>query len=228
MNAPPDAIEVCGLRVAKGGRIVLDDVAFAIAAGQSVAVTGANGAGKTTLLRCLAGLQRPLEGAVRLFGLPAWRHPPSRRFVGLVAHESLLYPHLTLRENLQFAARMYGLDAADARANALLQTIGLAAYAHRMPTTLSRGMRQRVAIARAVVHDPAILLLDEPFAGLDSEGVRWLTALLLDLRRQGRTLCMALHDEEAIRQLAGRALEISGRSVTERILDREDGISRAA
>jgi heme exporter protein A len=216
MTAANIAIRVRGLSKAMGGRAVLRAIDLDVSAGQSVALTGANGAGKTTLLRCLAGVLRPTSGDVYWLGQPAWGHPAARHLVGMVAHQSLLYPQLTLRENLVFAARMHGLPQPLVRADELLEAIGMQRHADRTPATISQGMRQRLAIARALVHDPPILLCDEPFSGLDAAGVAWLSRVLVDLRDRGRTLVCALHDEEAIRRLADRVLEIRAGQLAER------------
>ena len=174
-----------------GSRTILRRVDLEIAAGEAVALRGGNGAGKTTLLRCLAAITRPTRGEVWWFGQPAYGDPAQRRCVGMVAHESRLYPHLTLRENLLFAGRMYGIDHPAERADQLLADVGLAEHAQRLPMQVSRGMGQRVAVARALVHEPPILLLDEPFSGLDAEGQAWLTAHARDAA--GNRLCDLLH-----------------------------------
>jgi heme exporter protein A len=212
MTAPSIAIEALRLAKILGRRAVLKAVDFRIAAGERVALVGANGAGKTTLLRCLASLARPSAGEVRWFGQPARGNPQGRRLLGLVAHDSLLYPYLTLYENLLFAARMCDVAEPRQRAEALLDGTGLRPHGHRLPAAVSRGMRQRVSIARALVHRPRILLLDEPFAGLDAEGVEWLVELLAGLGQAGRTVCFTAHDDAIIARLADRVLEVrSGR-----------------
>jgi ABC-type multidrug transport system ATPase subunit len=134
----------------------------------------------------------------------------------MVAHESRLYPHLSLHENLLFAARMYGLPQPGRRADDWLEQCGLQACRHRTPPETSKGVRQRLALARAMIHDPPILLLDEPFAGLDAEGSQWLYGLLGEHRRRGRTVCFAEHDFGRVRQLADRALELTLAQVRER------------
>jgi ABC-type multidrug transport system ATPase subunit len=126
----------------------------------------------------------------------------------VVAHDTFLYAHLKLRENLLFAGRMWGLDGAADRADQLLEGAGLGSHAHRLSGELSRGSRQRAAIARALIHDPPILLLDEPFSGLDAKGVDWLMGLLLDLSAQGRTLCFTSHDPAVVRRLAHQVLQL--------------------
>jgi heme ABC exporter ATP-binding subunit CcmA len=207
MTNPP-AIRASQLSKAFGGRSVLDALDLEIAPGQSVALTGANGAGKTTLLGCLASVLRPDGGAVHWFGRPAGRDVALRRWIGMVAHESGLYSHLTARENLTFAARMCGANNPRRRADQWLDRTGLARHAEALPTRLSRGMRQRLAIARALIHDPPLMLLDEPFSSLDAAGSQWLTTLLVDLRNRGRTICFVTHEEAKVRCLASRVLEL--------------------
>jgi heme exporter protein A len=188
-------------------RTVLKDIDFQVAEGESLAITGPNGVGKTTLLRVLSSALSPTSGQVSWFGL-APPDPSARRLVGVVAHDTCLYPRLTIRENLLFAGRMWGLDRAADRADELLDAAGLSAQTHRLSGELSRGNRQRTAIARALIHDPPILLLDEPFSGLDAKGVDWLMGLLLDLSAQGRTLCFTSHDPAVVRRLAHQVLQL--------------------
>ena len=209
------AIEVRELSKSFGGRVVLSKVDFDVAETEGVALTGANGSGKTTLLRCLASSLRPDGGEVRWFGHPAASGWQPRRLIGVVAHESLLYSHLTLRENLVFAARMYDVREPVDRAERLLMQAGLQADAHCLPSQISRGMRQRLTVVRSLVHDPPILLLDEPLAGLDTDGTDWLLGLLLQLRGRGRTLCFSTHDDRISRRLADRVLQLHGGRVRE-------------
>lgn len=207
------AIQTRGLCKAFGGRPVLHKLDLDVAEGEKVALTGANGAGKTTLLRCLASILRPSSGEVRWFGQPAAANPAARRLIAMVGHETRLYPHLTVRENLIFAARMCDVRQPALRADQLLESIGLRPHAHRFPAQLSRGMRQRVAIVRALVHDPRILLLDEPFSGLDRQATDWLLGLLRDLHAQQRTVCFTTHDRHKAEHLSDRVLHLcSGRA----------------
>ncbi len=202
------AIRTRNLSKVLGGRPVLRGIALDIVEGQRVAFLGPNGAGKTTLLRCLAGSLRPSGGLVEWFGASPRANPAARRLVGLVGHESHLYPHLTLRENLVFAARMCDVRDPAGRACQLIEEIGLRSSRDHLPGRVSRGMRQRVAIARAIVHDPPILLLDEPFAGLDEPGARWLFRLLVGSTNQARTVCFATHDRTRAERLADRLIEL--------------------
>jgi heme ABC exporter ATP-binding subunit CcmA len=191
-----------------GSRVVLNNLHLEIAAGESVAIVGTNGSGKTTLLRCLAGLVHISGGEVRWFGLPAADKPASRRLVGMVAHDGFLYPHLTARENLIFAARMYAVPNPGQRADDLIKSTGLDLYTFRQTRKLSRGMRQRFSILRALVHNPKILILDEPFAALDTAGTEWLGALLENLRGSGCTLSYTTHDLMLAHAHANRVLEL--------------------
>jgi heme ABC exporter ATP-binding subunit CcmA len=193
-----------------GRRVVLDGVDLEIKAGESVVFTGANGAGKTTLLRTMAALLRPNSGEVLWYGEKAAGQWDSRRLIGMVAHEHRLYPHLTLRENLVFAARMCDVPRPHERADDFLDVVALSDHADRTPNILSKGMRQRMSLARALIHDPPILLLDEPFEGLDAAAEEWLMTLLQGLRGEGRTLCFVLHDQVKAQLLADRVLRLEG------------------
>ena len=206
-NTAP-AISVVNLTKTLGGLTVLDKLSFDIAQGYTVALVGANGAGKTTLLRCLAALLRPTSGEVRWFGRAAAANPAARRSIGMAAHDSRLYPHLTLKENLLFAARMSDVRDPMVRADELLQDAMLASHADKMPSQISRGMRQRLALARSNVHEPPILLLDEPFASLDRDGANWLFRHLEKLREEKRTVCFVSHDDHTVRRLADWVLSL--------------------
>ena len=206
------AIEVVRLSKAFDCQAVLREICFQVAEGESVAITGANGAGKTTLLGCLASIIRPDRGEVRWFGEPAGVRARTRCLVGMASHAGQLYSHLTLRENLIFAARMYGAGRPGQRADQLLASVGLRHCADRLPRQVSQGMRGRVRIVRALVHDPKIVLLDEPFSHLDAEGTEWLERLLRNLGDRGRTVCFATHDRQKSRSFADRVFFLqSGR-----------------
>ncbi len=164
-----------------GHRRVLAGVSLDLAAGDAFLLVGPNGAGKTTLLRVLAGLLRANAGRIERRGR-----------VGLVAHYSMLYDALTARENLRFFARLHGVDARR-RADDLLERMGLAAFGDERVGAFSRGMTQRLAIARALLHDPEILLLDEPLTGLDDPSCEKVLDVLGELRARGRALLIASH-----------------------------------
>jgi len=186
------AIEAAGLEKRFGPISALRPLDLSVRAGTSLAVVGPNGAGKTTLLRLLAGLARPSAGR-----LEVGPHDPDRRRrragVGYLGHATLLYPALTARENLVFAARLHGVADPRARAARLLEAHDLGGLGDRRVGGFSRGMAQRVAIARALVHEPPLVLLDEPFTGLDPEAADALAARLAALHAGGRTVVLVTH-----------------------------------
>jgi ABC-type multidrug transport system ATPase subunit len=171
-------------------------------------VFGPNGAGKTTLLKALAGLLRPQGGEVRVDG--------GRRAIGWIGHQSHLYDHLTVRENLLFWAALYGVPSAErgSRATAVGERLGLGAWAGQPVWSLSRGLTQRAAIARALIHEPRVLLLDEPFTGLDLAAAGELRALLGELRGAGRVIVLATHNvDEGVELATHVAFQRRGRFV---------------
>jgi ABC-type multidrug transport system ATPase subunit len=174
-------------------------------AGQALAVLGPNGAGKSTLLRLLAGLARPSAGSLEVGG-QAGSRAQRRRAIGLVGHATFLYPTLTTRENLLLAARLYGLGAPAECAERMLAEEELLAVAGRRAGALSRGLAQRAAIARALLHDPKLVLLDEPWTGLDARAAERLSRRLAALRADGRALVIVSHDLARVAGLAARAL----------------------
>lgn len=221
-NLPPQPIvtkQTCAIQAQRlskrlGDRMVLRKIDLEIATGECVALTGSNGSGKTTLLRCLAAIARPTAGDVHWFDRPAAASPEQRRLVGMVSHESRLYGQLTLRENLLFAARIWAVAAPARRADQLLEQIGLQSSADRQVRQISKGMGQRLALAQALIHDPPILLLDEPFSGLDAPSRDWLAGLLHEKRARGGAVCFSTHDEEQTRQFADRTLILRNGSLS--------------
>ena len=187
------AIELDGLERHYGERVALAEVTLTVPAGRTLVVFGPNGAGKSTLLRVLATLLRPHGGSARVLGreLPreAWA---VRGHVGLLAHEPLLYRDLTARENLRYQARLYG--AAAGRIEELLERVGMTHRADEPVRSLSRGMVQRVAVCRSVLHDPEVLLLDEPRANLDPAAAALVEPLIG--RTSARTRVLTSHDVE--------------------------------
>lgn len=210
------ALEARRLSVEFKGQLVLDEIDFRMGLGQVVAVTGRNGAGKTTLLRCLAGLLRPTSGDVHWFGQSPRRNQILRRSIGMVAHQRFLYEDLTARENLLFAARMCDVRHPDSRVEQLLGESGLQRRADQPAASLSQGMRQRLSICRAVVHDPPILLLDEPLSGIDDDGRQWLGGLLLQLRARARAICLTTHENSLACRLADRVLRLENGKLNDR------------
>ncbi len=183
-----------------------------ITRGEFVALMGPNGGGKSTLLRLLCGLSKPTAGTITVGG---WTMPKEaaavRAQIGVVSHKPLLYENLTARENLRFTAAMYNLPRADAeqRIRLLLERVRLHRRADDLVRYFSRGMQQRISIARALLHNPDVLLLDEPHTGLDQDACAVLDALLREAHAEGRTLVMATHDLPRAAGLASRAVILS-------------------
>ena len=188
-----------------GRKPVLRNVSLEVHAGEVAALLGANGAGKTTLLRILAGLDRPERGQVWLGNvhLAAAGHE-IRRYVGLVSHRPLVYDNLNGLENLRFSARMYDLVEPEPRIEAVLTAMDLWRRRYDPVRTYSRGMIQRLAIGRSILHDPPVLLLDEPDTGLDQESVAVLTDLIAQLRQGGRAVLVTTHNWERAERWADR------------------------
>ena len=191
----------------------LRGVSFSLQPGDVLAIFGPNGAGKTTLLRLLGGVLRPDKGTIMIGGAPLLRDDPSqRRRIGLIAHASLCYDGLTARENLEFYARLYRLPDARGAAMRALDSVGLGDRAHVVAATMSRGMIQRLAIARALLHDPEIVLLDEPFTGLDLRAATALQQQLAALRAQRRTVVLVTHNlDEGLGLATHVAIQHAGR-----------------
>jgi heme exporter protein A len=188
-----------------GLKTVLRGMDFEVQEGEFVALLGPNGAGKTTFLRILASLSRPALGEVRIAGyrLPG-QAAAVRRILGVVSHQPLLYGDLTAEENLQFYGRMYGLPRLDQRVAEVLEMVGLASRRRDLVRTFSRGMQQRLAIGRAVLHDPEVMLFDEPHTGLDQEACTMLDQVLREVAARGRTVVMTSHDLARAADLASR------------------------
>jgi heme exporter protein A len=204
-------IEVKSLVKTFGLKPVLRGLNLHLDRGEFVALLGPNGAGKTTLLRILASLARPSLGEVRLDG----HHLPSeaaavRRILGVVSHQPLLYGDLTAEENLRFYARLYGVADSKRRIDEILDTVGLDRRRRDRVREYSRGMQQRLAIGRAVLHDPQILLFDEPHTGLDQEASSMLDGVLRHVAGRGRTVLMTSHDLLRAADLASRIDILSG------------------
>jgi ABC-type multidrug transport system ATPase subunit len=194
-QTPALGIRLRGVTKTFGATVALRGIDLDVPSGSYVALMGANGAGKSTLLKIVSGLAVPTKGTVTVAGVEMRRAGPRLRArVGIVGHESMLYPDLTPRENLRFHAKLFGVR--DSR-SAIERTTELLSVGHvldRPVRTLSRGTRQRVALARALLHDPSVILLDEPYTGLDEAAAASLSALLEDLATPERVLLVTLHD----------------------------------
>jgi heme exporter protein A len=188
-----------------GLKTILHGLDFQVAPGEFVALLGPNGAGKTTFLRILASLSRPTLGEVRIAG---YRLPDQasavRQRLGVVSHQPLLYGDLTAEENLRFFGRMYGVPDLNARILETLELVGLAPRRRDLVRTFSRGMQQRLAIGRAVLHDPDVMLFDEPHTGLDQDASLMLDGVLREVAALGRTVVMTSHDLARAADLASR------------------------
>ncbi len=188
-----------------GPKIVLRQMDFFVAQGEFVALLGPNGAGKTTFLRILASLSRPTMGAVEVGGYHLPHQAANvRRRLGVVSHLPLLYGDLSAEENLRFYGRMYAVDQLDRRIGEVLEMVGLAPRRRDLVRTFSRGMQQRLAIGRAILHDPEVLLLDEPHTGLDQDACNMLDDVLRQVATRGRTVVMTSHDLARVEDLASR------------------------
>lgn len=191
-----------------GDTVVLRHVTFSCERGRLLTLWGANGAGKSTLLRILAGALRPTEGTVTVEGADAGS-TAARRQTGFLSHQSLLHPHLTVAENLRFYATLYGLSDGDAAVARALDQVRGPALGPRRVAELSQGMRQKAALARCLLHQPALLLLDEPFASLDQPTVAEMRACLTELRDSGMTLLLSSHNPEQVAGLADGELTLA-------------------
>jgi heme exporter protein A len=196
MAGRPDhpIIEATDLARTFGSRTAVAGVTFSILPGECLAVFGPNGAGKTTLLRVLAGLLKPTSGSARVAGIALPGGSLARSRVGLISHHTMLYDALSARENVSFAARLYGIRDPRTRVDESLQRMLMLERADAPVRLLSRGMQQRVSIARAMVHQPQVVLADEPYSGLDESGARSLTALLGELRSSGTAVIIVTHN----------------------------------
>jgi len=196
------ALELRGLVKRYHFRPVLDGLSLSLVDGDFCVLVGANGAGKTTLLRILASLTRPNQGEVLVDGSPLNTHPKTRQSIGYIGHHPMFYEDLTAQENLRHYARLYGLNQAEKRIADGIQASGLEAYQDRPVRTFSRGMQQRLSIERALLHDPKILLFDEPYTGLDQEAAQLLDRRLQSLHTPGRVILVAAHRPQRLIPLA--------------------------
>ena len=227
--APADLLTARAITKRFNGRPILRGVELRLKAGERVALFGPNGAGKTTLMRILCTLMQPSSGQVVIGGLATDRQAAeARRKLGVVAAQPFIYPDLTAGENLRFFARMYDVADAPARIAQSLELVGLAARADDRAGTFSRGMLQRLTLARSILHDPPVLLFDEPDTGLDRDGLRVLEAILERQVTRGGSVLFTTHDlrfglanaERALLLRAGRiAFDAPAEVVSEAELD---------
>lgn len=207
------AVEVSNVTRSFGRRRAVDGVAFSLQPGECLALFGPNGAGKTTLLRIVAGLLKPTSGTVTVGGHSLRTDAEARAHVGLVSHQSMLYRALTSRENVEFAAKLYGLADPRGAATRALERMHMLDRANTPVRALSRGLQQRISIARAIVHEPSVVLLDEPYTGLDAAGAAALTETLQLLRSHGATMILVTHNVDEGLAIASHAAIITNGKV---------------
>ena len=196
-----NALEIEGVWKYYGDFPALRDVRLKVAPGSTLALLGRNGAGKTTLLRIVAGLSKPSRGSIKIQGAEA-REESTRRRIGVLGHGIALYDELSAVENLRLFGRLYGLPDPRKRADEMLERVGLSRVRDGLAREFSRGMRQRLAIGRAFLHDPEVLLLDEPFTALDDRAIAVLQAMIAEMRNRGRTIVMSTHQLREALELA--------------------------
>lgn len=205
---PDLALQVQIPRYKIGIRTILKDIQFKVAAGQILAILGPNGAGKSTILKCIAGTI-PKQGTCQIFGSDK-KTPEVKKQIGYLGHETFLYEKLSAQENLEFFAGLYG---ADTSIQALLDSFSLSAVAHQLVESFSRGMKQRLALARAILADPRLLLLDEPFTGLDLEASRLLESTISE-RKSKSAIVLTTHELQRAYKIADHFLVVkNGRQI---------------
>ncbi|OGO01633.1 MAG: heme ABC exporter, ATP-binding protein CcmA [Chloroflexi bacterium RBG_13_52_14] len=211
LEADSSAIEVKSLTKAFGKQLALREVDLQVKRGAFLTLFGPNGAGKTTLIKVLATLLRPTTGIVRICGLDLSEYSIDiRREIGLVSHQPLLYDDLTAYENLQFWGRMYDVQHLAERIHNLVAMVGLSSRLHDRVRTFSRGMQQRISIVRALIHNPSVILLDEPETGLDRYASSMLKEILQSLNAEGRTVVMTTHNLETGLEMGNEVAILAG------------------
>jgi ABC-type multidrug transport system ATPase subunit len=219
-----DAVVVEDISRTFGRRRALTRVSFRATRGTILGLLGPNGAGKSTMLAILATLMRPTSGRIRFGTLdPATAGAPLRARIGVLGHDLFLYPELTARENLAFFAGLHHLPDAAQAATRALERAGLSDRGHDPVGSFSRGMRQRVALERALIHGPRVVLLDEPFTGLDDASARALVARLLELRDAGTIVIVATHDLDLAEGLLDQAVFLREGRIAEAV-SRPEGL----
>jgi heme exporter protein A len=195
-------VQICGVTKRYDKVLALRGIDLQLERGQCVGIFGPNGAGKSTLLRILATLTRPSTGTVTIAGYDGVREAEKiRPLLGVLSHRTFLYGNLTASENLRFYGRMFGVPRLTERIQDVMDIVGLTEYGRQLIRTYSRGMQQRLAIARAILHEPQVLLLDEPYTGLDQRATLRVQALLRQFHETERTIIMSTHNLQ-------RALEL--------------------
>ena len=188
-------IAINGLNKTIGEKTILRNVSLQVDKGDTVGILGPNGAGKSTILKIIGGLMKPSSGIVEIEGQKIKDNPlETKKKIGFLAHNSYLYDHFSPLENLKFFGKLYNIENSEERAKELIREVGLTYFMHEPVRSFSRGMIQRLAIARAIIHDPEILILDEPHTGLDQQAVKLLNSVILKMKEKGTTILMVTHD----------------------------------
>jgi ABC-2 type transport system ATP-binding protein len=214
-------IEVQGLTKLYGELVAVADLSFRVEPGEVLGLVGPNGAGKTTTLRSLVGIVRPTSGTIRIGGHDLERDPvPAKRQLAFMPDEPHLFEYLTVEEHLRFTARLYGVADVARRLPALLAELELVDKARTLPGELSRGMRQKLVIACGLLHDPQVLLFDEPLTGLDPAGIRRMKQTIVDRARAGAAVLLSSHLLHLVEEICTRVLIVQrGRMVANGTID---------
>jgi heme exporter protein A len=200
-------IQTKGLIKTIGDKMILRGINLSIKKGESVAILGPNGAGKSTILKIIAGLIKATDGEIKIDGMDFKKDSyEMKQKIGFLAHNSFLYDHLTPLENLKFFGKLYGVKDVETKAKQLVDEVGLGFFIHDPIRSFSRGMLQRIAIARAIIHDPEILLFDEPHTGLDQQAIKILNQVILKMKANGSTVIMVTHDFQQAVETCDRVL----------------------
>lgn len=200
-------IEINKLTKQADNKLILRGVDLSIKKGETVAILGPNGAGKSTLLKVLAALIKPTSGTIRMNGLDLKKEQTEiKKILGYLPHSSLLYDHYSPLENLVFYGKLYGVKDVEQKATSLVKDVGLSFFLNEPVKNFSRGMIQRIAIARAIIHEPEILLLDEPHTGLDQGAIAILNNVILNMKEKGTTTLMVTHDFKQAAEICDRII----------------------
>ena len=200
-------IDVQGLTKLYGELVAVDDLSFHVSPGEVLGLVGPNGAGKTTTLRSLAGIVRPTRGTIQIGGHDLERDPvAAKRLLAFMPDEPHLFDYLTVEEHLRFTARLYQVPDVERRLPALLGELELADKIGALPAELSRGMRQKLVIACGLLHDPRVLLFDEPLTGLDPAGIRRMKQTIVERARQGAAVLLSSHLLHLVEEICHRVL----------------------
>jgi heme exporter protein A len=209
-------IEIKKLTKQADNKLILRGVDLSIKQGETVAILGPNGAGKSTLLKVLATLIKPTSGLVKINGLDLKKdHIEVKKLFGYLPHSSLLYDHYTPLENLLFFGELYGVKDVEDRARQLVKEVGLSFFINEPVKNFSRGMIQRIAIARAIIHEPKIMLLDEPHTGLDQGAVTILNNVVLSMKEKGCTTLMVTHDFKQAAEICNRIIIVKNGKIAD-------------